>query len=175
MRHFLANIALYVIAAFLVSGAALFALMRSTQFVLTDEETMLAHYRPAAGESFEWRELGERTYVANCAGCHGRDGTGRDQYPPLATAAALLPMHGGREYLIDLHLYGLASARRRAPMPPMGHIPDVALAAAMNHVLVEFGQLQLFAPAELLITPAEIAARRGAGIRPQDVEQRRPR
>jgi mono/diheme cytochrome c family protein len=148
--------------------------MRSSQLVLTDERTMLAHHAPAAAREFEWRALGRRTYDGDCAACHGDDGEGWDQYPPLAGTAALLLAPGGRDYLVDVHLYGLASPRWGAPMPPMGHLPDVALAAVLNHVLVELADAARAAPEARLYLPADVAARRGAGLSPHAVNARRP-
>ena len=174
MRHLLANVALYAIATFLVVGAALFAWMRTSQLVLTDERTMLAHHAPADAREFEWRELGRRTYYGNCAACHGDDGEGWDEYPPLAGTAALLLAPGGREYLVDVHLHGLASPRWGAPMPPMGHLPDVALAAVMNHVLVGIDDAPRAAPGARLYLPADVAARRGPRRSPHEVNARRP-
>ena len=174
MRHLVANVALYVIAAFLVVGATLFAWMRSSQLVLTDEPTMLAHHAPAEAREFEWRELGRRTYEANCANCHGDAGEGWDQYPPLAGTGALLAAPGGRDYLVDLHLHGLASPRWRAPMPAMDHLPDVALAAVLNHMLTELADAPRAAPAARLYLPADVEARRGRRLTPQAVNARRP-
>lgn len=174
MRHFIANIAIYVLATFLVVGAALFAWMRSSQLVLTDEQTMLAHHAPAEAHEFDWRELGARTYVSNCMACHRREGEGRDQYPGLQHVIALHAVPGGREFLVDLHLYGLASPRWRAPMPPMGHMPDVAIAAVLNHVLTEFGGAEAELGERELYMPADVAARRGAGLSPRAVNARRP-
>lgn len=174
MRHLIANVATYSIAALLVIGAALFAWMRSAQLALSDERTILAQYQPEPAHEFRWQELGPVSYERNCLNCHRSDGQGWDQYPPISGAAALFLAPGGREYLIDIHLYGLTSGRWRAPMPPMGHIPDVELAAVINHVLTSFGNERILPPEARLVTPAEIAARRGQGLRPRDVEERRP-
>lgn len=171
MRHFIANIAIYVIGSFLVVGAALFAWMRSEQLVITDEATMLAHHAPAEAHAFDWQALGEPAYVSNCMSCHGRQGEGRDEYPPIAHIGALHAAPGGRDYLIDVHLYGLASERSGVPMPPMGHMPDVAIAAVINHLLARFG-MELD-EADLYL-PEQVAARRGARLSPYAVNERRP-
>jgi mono/diheme cytochrome c family protein len=174
MRHLIANIATYTIATMLLVGAALFGWMRAAQVTLSDEETIVAHYAPVAGHEFEWQELGASSYLRNCSNCHGRDGEGWDQYPPLARAAGLLTAEGGREHLVDLHLYGLTSRRWRAPMPPMGHIPDVELAAVINHVITSFGVSAGGASELTLYLPSDIAARRGLGLTPWEVEKLRP-
>jgi mono/diheme cytochrome c family protein len=173
MRHFLANLATYAIAIFLLAGAGVFALMRSGQVVVTTESAVLAGHVPETGAEFRWRELGESSYRRNCANCHGDDGRGWDQYPALSSTAELFRASGGREYVIDLHLYGLASDRWRAPMPPMGHLQDVEMAAVINHVLTHFGN-QGMVPESGLLRPDDIAARRGAGLSPARVDRRRP-
>jgi mono/diheme cytochrome c family protein len=172
MRHLIANIATYTIAALLLSGAACFAWVRSAQLTVTDETTLMEQHRPSTQRGYEWQRLGERSYLRNCANCHGVDGGGWDQYPGLAHAGALAHAEGGRDYLVDVHLYGLTSERWGAPMPPMGHIADVELAACLNYVLVSFGGYPTHgAP---LYLPADVARRRGAGLDPRKVNERRP-
>lgn len=175
MRHFLANIATYAIATMLIAGAALFAWLRSAQLVISDERTVLAGFAPAEAHVFEWREPGERGYVANCRNCHLAGGEGWDQYPGVGHTARLFAAPGGREYVVDLHIYGLASDRWRVPMPPMGHMQDVELAAVLNWVLTNFGNQEHLPPGAALYEPADIAARRGLGLSPGQVNERRPR
>jgi mono/diheme cytochrome c family protein len=174
MRHFLANLAPYAIAALIVLGAAIFASVRSSQMVLSDEATVLAQFAPGEAHEFEWRALGAGSYVRNCAACHSRDGGGWDQYPGVGHTARLVAAPRGREYVIDLHLYGLASPRWRVPMPPMGHMADVELAAVLNHVLTNFGNARELPPGAPLYLPADIAARRGLRLRPREVDRFRP-
>jgi mono/diheme cytochrome c family protein len=171
MRHFLANIVTYTIAALLFIGAAAFAWMRSAQLELTTESAVLARYEPPPSLDFDWRELGQRGYARNCANCHRADGSGWDQYPPVTGSAALARQEGGREYLIDLHLYGLTSPRWGAPMPRMAHVNDVELAAIINYVVRELGG---GAGAPLLQGPGDVAERRGRAVSPSDVNARRP-
>jgi mono/diheme cytochrome c family protein len=173
MRHFLGNLATYAIAIFLLAGAAVFASVRSAQIVITDETAVLARYQPEPGAVFRWEALGGGSYKRNCMNCHAEDGAGWDQYPGLAPSAALFSAPGGREYMIDLHLYGLTSERWRAPMPPMVHLHDVEMAAVINYVITRFGDRSRLTDADLL-RPEDIAARRGAGLSPHDVERRRP-
>jgi mono/diheme cytochrome c family protein len=170
MRHFLANIMTYAIAALLVSGAAAFAWMRTAQLALVTERDVIARYEPAPAGEFRWHTLGEISYERNCANCHGTSGEGWDEYPPLEPAAALFAMPGGRDYLIDLHLYGLTSDRWGAPMPRMGHMHDVELAAVMNYILTTFGTV----PDDDLYVPQDVGQRRGQDISPRDVNRRRP-
>jgi mono/diheme cytochrome c family protein len=175
MRHILANIAIYVIAIFLLSAAALFGWMRSAQLVVTSEETVLAQFAPAPAYSFEWSELGASAYRRNCENCHGADGQGWDQYPGLGHTVQLFLAPGGRDLLVDVHLYGLTSARWGAPMPPMGHMQDVELAAVINHVLTRFGTEQLLDESTTLYVPNDVGQRRGQELSPREVEARRAR
>ncbi|HSJ26137.1 MAG TPA: cytochrome c [Longimicrobiales bacterium] len=170
MRHILANIMTYAVAVLLFSGAAAFAWMRSAQLTIAGEESIIARYQPAEALTFEWHDLGRASYQRNCMNCHRSDGSGWDQYPPVTNAAEFLASPQGRDYLIDLHVYGLTSSRWRAPMPPMGHILDVELAAVINWIATEFGAA---ADSDLLV-PADVAARRGLGLSPAAVETRRP-
>lgn len=172
MRHFLANVATYGIAGLLVVGAALFAWARSSQLTVTDEVAVLAQYEPHPSGEFRWQDLGARSYERNCSTCHLRDGSGWDQYPPLDHTRTLAQADGGRAYVIDLHLYGLASDRWRAPMPPMGHIQDVEMAAVINHVISRFGAAPV--DADTLYGPDDIRARRGQRLTPHEVNTRRP-
>ncbi|MEX1024664.1 MAG: cytochrome c [Planctomycetota bacterium] len=171
MRHFLANIVTYTIVALLFVGAAAFAWMRYAQFELSTETAVLARYEPPPSLEFEWRDLGQRGYERNCANCHLCDGSGWDQYPPVTAAAELALRAGGREYLIDLHLYGLTSDRWGAPMPPMAHMRDVELAAVINYVV---HQLSGGADTPLLDGPGDITDRRGQALSPAEVNARRP-
>lgn len=172
MRHLVANIATYTIAALLILGSALFAWMRSSQLVLSDEYATLARYEPTPEHDFEWREVGEHAYASNCRNCHGREGLGWDQYPGLTDTARLFAAPGGREYLVELHLHGLTSPRWGAPMPSMGHLQDVELAAVLNHVLTHFGNTP--PTGARLYVPADIAALRGPKRSPWEVNALRP-
>jgi cytochrome c553 len=173
MRHFLGNVVIYTIVAILLGGAAAFAWMRSSQLALTTESVVVAGFEPSEAHQFEWRALGRRSYVANCINCHGGDGEGWDQYPPITSAYAIATTPEGRDYLVDLTVYGLTSERWGAPMPPMGHMSDVEIAAVINHIIATSARVARASPPELL-TPAEIAARRGQRLSAADVERRRP-
>jgi mono/diheme cytochrome c family protein len=174
MRHFLVNLAVYTIATLLVLGSALWAWMRSAQLTIANEETLVARFAAQPGHVFEWRELGARSYLRNCVNCHRADGSGWDQYPGVTHSGRLFASPGGRDYLVDLHLYGLTSNRWRAPMPPMGHIPDVEMAAMLNHLLTHFGNDRDLPPDARLYLPDEISARRGQRLRPHDINTNRP-
>jgi mono/diheme cytochrome c family protein len=156
MRHLLANILTYTIALLLFVGAVLFARMRSSQYTLTYQSTVLAGYEPAEGEQFRWREIGAQTYRRNCQSCHGRDGSGWDQYPGVRNASTMAQNPAGRAQLIDIHLHGLARQGSPTPMPGMGHLHDVEVAAVLNHIVEVFGSDTTAHP----FTPSEIRQRR---------------
>ncbi|KIH78146.1 Cytochrome c [Geoalkalibacter ferrihydriticus] len=173
MRHLLTLIATYIIVLFLVAAAALFAWARSAQLVVTDEATVLARFEPVSEQEFVWSQLGKKAYLRNCANCHGAEGTGWDQYPALGHTAALFQPPNGREYIVDLHLYGLTGERWGAPMPPMGHIHDIEMAAVINHVLTHFGNEALLDEDAELYAPADIGPRRGQELSPAQINARR--
>jgi mono/diheme cytochrome c family protein len=174
MRHFVANLATYVIGTLLVVASALFAWIRSEQLVITPHSAVLAAYDRMGEQRFAWEELGAHSYLANCANCHRADGSGWDQYPGVGHTARLFNAPRGREYLIDLHLYGLQSPRWRVPMPPMGHLNDIELAAVLNHLLSGYGNENERSADLPLYTSADIAARRGQDLRPAEVNAKRP-
>lgn len=179
MRHMLGNIATRAIVALLLLGALVFAWARSAQITFSTETTELSRFEPAkAGmaptEEFDWRQIGELSYRRNCQQCHLDTGKGWDQYPGLNHTARLFAQPGGHDYLVDVHLYGLTSSRWGAPMPPMRHMPDVDLAAAINHVLTSFGNEQTLPTDAQLYKPEDIAARRNLDLSPAQVNEQRP-
>ncbi|HEV7299076.1 MAG TPA: cytochrome c [Tepidisphaeraceae bacterium] len=173
MRHLIAHIALITLAVLLIAFSAFFAWARSRQVILSDEPTSFSRFEPR-DTTFDWRAVGRQSYYVNCLNCHGTNGQGWDQYPGLGHAADLLAAPGGRDYLIDVHLYGLTSPRWRAPMPPMGHLADANMAAVLNHMLTNFGNESRLPDGAALYTPDDIAARRGQDLSPSDVNARRP-
>jgi mono/diheme cytochrome c family protein len=173
MRHVIANLAVYVLASGLVLAAVLFAWARSNQLTLTTERALEPREwaTVTTADAFDWRELGERTYVANCQNCHGAKGQGLDRYPGVIGTEALLAADGGREYLVHLVLYGARTGRHPAPMPPMPTLSDAQVAAVNNHLLTHFGE----APAgDALFIPSEVRDERGLRLSERDVGARRP-
>jgi mono/diheme cytochrome c family protein len=171
MRHLVGQVVTYTLGAILVVGAALFAKLRSAQTVITTEAALLRPLEPAPGQRFEWEALGATSYAANCRNCHGASGAGWDQYPGLQAVSKLVAAPDGRAYFVGLHLFGVASDRWRAPMPPMGHMQDVELAAVMNHVLTNFGNAL---PKESLFRPEEVREQRASPRTPREVDALRP-
>lgn len=173
MRHFLGHIAISLIVLFLVGAATLFAWIRSSQIVISNEETVIARFDASSSQQFSWEQLGERSYLRNCANCHGSEGRGWGQYPALNHTSLLFTSPEGRNYVIDLHLYGLTSSRWGVPMPPMGHIQDIEMAGLINYVVTQFGDEESMAQNGELLRPEDITERRGQNLSPRDVNTRR--
>ena len=130
---------------------------------------------------FDWQELGESTYSANCVSCHQATGLGIvGAFPPLAGHIPdLYNAEGGREYIINVVLYGLQGEINvegnvyNGIMTPWSQLSDEEIAATLNHELMSWGNDALvtdFTP----ILPEEVTALRGQGLAPADVLSLRP-
>jgi mono/diheme cytochrome c family protein len=135
----------------------------------------------AVAEAFDWdwQDLGAQAY-ANCVACHQPNGQGvPGAFPPLAGhMPELYNVEGGREFLIEVLLYGLQGPiavhgqSYNGLMPPFAHLSDEQIAAVLNHTLTEWGnaeELEEFIP----LVPDEVAALRGQGISSSEMLQRR--
>ncbi|MFN3597503.1 MAG: c-type cytochrome [Rubricoccaceae bacterium] len=174
MRHVLANLAVYLLAALLLVVSGLFAWVRSAQLVLTDERAV----EPVAFEgqvvpAEDVLALGERVYVANCQNCHAADGRGLDVYPPVVGQEAVYRAEGGPEYLVRLTLYGLHTGMHPAPMPPMPNLSDAQVAAVYAFVLDRYARQPLGLDAPPL-APEDVARERGQRWRERDIGPMRP-
>ena len=130
--------------------------------------------------SFEWQELGEKTYSSSCASCHQANGQGVPAaFPPLAGhLPEVYSVEGGRDYLIRVVLFGLQGQIQvneesyNGSMPAFGQFSDEQIAAVLNHELSSWensSQLEDFRP----IQPTEVADARGEQLTPQQVYERR--
>src|SRR5690606_32404100 len=124
----------------------------------------------------DWdREAGAQVYAANCVGCHQGAGQGiPGAFPPLAGHAAEVHAAGGRDYLVQVLLYGLQGAIQVDGMTYNGFMPawqqlsDDQIANVLNHVVAELGDEPAdYAP----YTAADVEAHRGDGLSPADVLQ----
>lgn len=138
--------------------------------------------RVNAQSTFDWKQLGERTYSTNCGGCHQANGQGiPGAFPPLAEhTAEVYTASGGRSYLINVLLYGVqgeitASGKTfNGAMPAFGQLKDDEVAAVLNHILTSWNnQSKLpgnFAP----VLPGEVATARNTRLTAaQTLEQRK--
>jgi len=136
----------------------------------------------AQASDFDWAELGETTYNANCLSCHQATGMGiPGAFPPLAGhMPELYNAEGGREYIINVVLYGLqgeinaAGTTYNSVMTPWAAIlSDDQIAATLNHELTSWDNdtsLTDFSP----ILPEEVAAQRANELSSADVLGLRP-
>ncbi|WP_051529324.1 c-type cytochrome [Meiothermus cerbereus] len=84
---------------------------------------------------------------AQCQGCHQPTGAGiPGVFPPLAGhIPEVLAVKGGREYLIQVMLYGLQGqitikgAKYQGVMPAYAQLKDEEIAALLNHISTQWG------------------------------------
>jgi len=131
--------------------------------------------------NFDWQEIGEKTYNANCVACHQGNGQGiPGAFPPLANhIPKLYNAEGGKDYIINVVLYGLMGeievdgTTYNGVMNPWGQLSDEQIAATLNHELNSWGNdamLDNFNP----ILPDDVAALRGQDLSSSDVLGLRP-
>ncbi|WP_018110528.1 cytochrome C-552 [Thermus igniterrae] len=113
---------------------------------------------------------------AQCAGCHQANGQGiPGAFPPLAGhVAEILSKQGGREFLIQVMLWGLQGSievkgmKYNGAMPGFNGLKDEEIAAILNHIATAWGddkKVQGFKP----FTAAEVKALREKKLTPQQV------
>jgi mono/diheme cytochrome c family protein len=123
-------------------------------------------------------DAGAKVYAEQCASCHDATGAGIPGFgSPLAgPAAARLKAPGGRAYLAQVIVYGIAGVfeldgqRQFAAMPPPVELTDEQLAAALNYVL-RAQNAKALPPDFMPITPAEIAAARAVARSQKDLHR----
>ena len=134
-----------------------------------------------AEDSFDWQALGEQAYTGNCAACHQANGQGvPGAFPPLVEhMSTLYNAEGGREYLINVVLYGLQGEINvlgqtyNGVMPPWSQLSNEQIAAILNHELTSWGNdalLEEFTP----ILPDEVEAERANTLTAAQVLELRP-
>ncbi len=134
---------------------------------------------PAAA-AFDWQELGDTIYTSNCSSCHQPNGEGIvGAFPPLAGhMPELLQAEGGREYLINVLLYGLQGEINvegqtyNGVMTAWASLGDEQIAAVLNHESTSWGNADAVANFEPF-QPEEIEAQRGQGLSSDDVYELR--
>ncbi|RDI95425.1 cytochrome c [Meiothermus sp. QL-1] len=103
---------------------------------------------------------------AQCQGCHQANGAGvPGVFPPLAGhIPEILAVRGGREYLIQVMLYGLQGpitikgTRYQGVMPAYAQLKDEDIAALLNHISTQWGNR--FPAGQQPFTAAEVRAQR---------------
>ncbi|GEM81998.1 cytochrome c-552 [Meiothermus hypogaeus NBRC 106114] len=103
---------------------------------------------------------------AQCQGCHQPTGAGiPGVFPPLAGhVPEILAAKGGREYLIQVLLYGLQGqitvkgAKYQGAMPAYTQLKDEEIAGLLNHISTQWGNK--FPTGQQAFTAAEVKAQR---------------
>ncbi|MEN2981246.1 MAG: cytochrome C-552 [Thermus sp.] len=122
---------------------------------------------------------GAKLYT-QCAACHQATGQGLPgAFPPLAGhVAEILALKGGREFLIQVLLWGLQGQievkgmKYNGAMPAYNGLKDEEIAALLNHIATAWGddkKVQGFKP----FTADEVKALRAKRLTPQQVLEER--
>jgi mono/diheme cytochrome c family protein len=114
-----------------------------------------------------------------CQGCHQASGAGvPGVFPPLAGHVPdILATKGGRTYLVQVLLYGLAGQinvkgqNYNGVMPAWSQLSDADLAGVLNHISTQWGNK--FPAGQKAFTPDEIKAQRGTKLTAQQVYSNR--
>lgn len=130
----------------------------------------------------DWYVEGEAVYRDQCAACHAPDGQGSGRnFPPLADhVVELLEVEGGREYLIDVTLYGIGGEIRvlgetyRGQMPGFGRLSDDQVADMLNYLAHAWGHDEAVGEDFERYRPDEVGERRDRGLAPRQVRDYRP-
>src|SRR5690606_34411843 len=163
----------YLAGVVLLLAAVLFAALRSEGFGLTlaQDHALTSADGSSLEERFEWFGAADATWEDRCSGCHAT----------LDYIPALFAADGGREYLIDVMLFGaqgeariygqLVSLRHR---PFAGTFDDEQMTGLLNLMMVAWGNEEALPEATELYTAAEVAAARQRDIPQDDVLRGRP-
>ena len=146
-----------------------------------ESETEASEIEASQADEFDWQTLGETTYSTNCVACHQANGAGiPGAFPPLAGhMPELYNAEGGRQYIINVVLYGLQGQIEvdgtvyNGVMTPWSQLSDEQIAATLNHELTSWDNealLEDFSP----IQPQEVAAERGKNLTGAQVLELRP-
>lgn len=126
------------------------------------------------------REAAEAAYMSSCSSCHAATGAGIPQvFPPLAGHMDdVYNADGGREYIMNVMLYGLTGSitvdgvTYGGAMPAWASLSDETLAGAYNHIVTAWGNEDSITDFEP-VTPEEFAGQRGLGLSTSDVHAQR--
>lgn len=124
---------------------------------------------------------GEQVYTTQCAACHQASGEGiPGVFPPLAGHMPdLVAAEGGRDYVINVLLYGLQGAIEvhgatyNGVMPPMAHLSDEQIADVLNYTLTAWGNDEELPEGFEAIEAGEVEEQRGQNLSMADVYEQR--
>jgi hypothetical protein len=118
-----------------------------------------------------WFDTGMTLWDARCYGCHA----------DVPYVSELFVADGGREYLVDLMLYGAqGEAEIFGAVEVLRHraygdaFDDDEMSALLNLMLVAWGNDEALPPDAVFYTPDEVGAARGRALSPREVIERRP-
>lgn len=111
----------------------------------------------------------------NCIGCHQASGAGiPGAFPPLAGhVPEILAARGGREWLVQVMLYGLQGpitvkgTSYNGLMPAYPQLSNAEIAAVLNHIATQWGNA--LPAGQGAFTEAEVQAQRGKNLSAQQV------
>lgn len=124
---------------------------------------------------------GEAVFTANCSACHQATGAGiPSAFPPLAKhVPAILGVDGGREFLVDVLVFGTQGAVTiegvdyNGLMPAWGHLSDQELSDVLDYIATAWGNVDLLADGFPVFTADEVATRRADGLTADQVHEKR--
>ncbi len=110
-------------------------------------QEMNAEADTAAATTGGANTLGEKTYNANCSGCHQANGTGlAGAFPPLKdNIANTFTLDGGKDYLLAAVLNGLSGPIKvngdnfNGAMPAWSQLSNEEISATLNYALSSWG------------------------------------
>lgn len=123
---------------------------------------------------------GEAIYGSTCVACHGPTGEGTPfAFPPLAGHfPELVSVEGGREYVIDVVLFGLMGpievdgvAYNTVMTPHVGQLDDQQVADVLNYVATAWENAGQLPEGFEAYTADEVAPHRGKMLASNEVHE----
>jgi len=126
--------------------------------------------------------VGENIFNTNCMACHQTSGQGiPGAFPPLADHLPdVLSLEGGREFVIDVVLYGLQGAINvngmayNSVMTPWATMfDDEQLASVLNYAATAWGNAAALPDGFAAFTAQDVAAQRATALTADEVYAKR--
>jgi len=147
------------------------ALFRAADYVVAIGPEPTPATVSAEADDHAWFDTGMALWDAHCYSCHAE----------VPYVSELFVADGGRDYLIDLMLYGaqgeaeiFGAVEMLRHRPYGGSFDDDQMSALLNLMLVAWGNDEALPPDAEFYTPDEVGAARGRDVSPQEVIERRP-
>ena len=149
----------------------------AAQYALFQEERADAEAQVPA---LPLADVGAEVYAASCASCHQPDGTGlAGVFPPLAEHVDELYAEQGREYVVDVLLYGLSGpimvggTSYDGQMPAWAQLTNEQIAGTLNYIMSAWSAEDALPDGFEPYAPEDVAEARGADLSPADVYEQR--